>query len=211
MLYVKICGITEEEDAKIAFSYGADFIGLVLHPKSKRFLSPQKIPYFLKRFPFQNKVLVFAYDPIWYILEMAQEFFSKDPFLFLQLPIDHPYFSTLLSYVGKERIFPVIYVKEEKSLSLKRASFPLYILDHPPIKTSEGILYGGSGKRIPTKYIKNLPSFPFLLAGGIREENLEEILSLKPWGIDVSSGVEHSPGKKDPQKIRSLLKKVKCL
>lgn len=205
--YVKICGITNLKDAELSVNLGADFLGFVFHPKSKRkcelteakkiFAQNSKVP----------KVLVFGFDDVNYILEIYQEL--SGIFTFLQIPAEHPEFFTLRQKLGIQKIFPTIFVHEplEDEDLLAYEEHSIIILDTPPQKA--GQTPGGTGTAFNWDYVLKV-NRPFLLAGGLNPENIcEAIRKVAPLGFDVASGLESSYGKKDEQKLKLFFEKIK--
>jgi len=191
-MFVKVCGITRREDAAVAVDAGARALGFVFWPKSPRFVDP-----------FHARAIVATLPP-----------FVTAVGLFVNQP--HEYVSGVASLVrlgavqlhGDESIAfaeslrqPVI---RALTLGDRIDEWPArmrVLLDaHDPARR------GGTGRTIDWSAAAVVAqSRPILLAGGITPENVAEAVArVRPFGIDVSSGVEHAPGIKDHNKIRAL-------
>ncbi|MGB9857169.1 MAG: phosphoribosylanthranilate isomerase [Dictyoglomaceae bacterium] len=203
-MWVKICGIKDVFSALHVMAEGGDAIGFIFVPESKRFLDleeAKRISYHIKRIPilkigvFQNENIekikeilnIFPLDGIQFHGEESPEFCKefKNFFLIKAFTID--------SEISLEKL------KKE----ISKYSFCHILLDRK--KTFPKI----SWEEFLEKSYLISKDFPIILAGGINEENLEFILSIKPWGIDLSSGVEKENYEKDLEKISRFLRKVK--
>lgn len=196
---VKICGITRVEDALLAEQAGADALGFIFVPHSKRLLSPEtarKISDSLG--PFLSRVGVFQNARLEYIREIAEEVKLDS----IQLHGDED--EVFAKALG--RSFKLI-----KALSFSPS------LDLQTLKTfpADAILLDGlspgSGEAFDWSQAAFLRAFPHLiLSGGLNPDNVEAgIRSLQPYGVDVATGVEASPGLKDKDKLISFIKKAK--
>jgi phosphoribosylanthranilate isomerase len=197
---VKICGITDLTTALAAIDYGADAIGFVF-AESKRRISVEKAKEIVAHLPKEVlKVGVFVNEEKAKIEEIA----TIVGLSHVQLHGDEtPAFSESLSFP----IIKAISVHDEQSLKrIDDYSCEYVLLDGP-----KGKYRGGNGLAfdwhcISANKIKNKK---VLLAGGLHEENVEEAIRLiKPYMVDVSSGVE-TEGKKDLDKIQSFINKAK--
>ncbi len=193
---VKICGVTTPEDARYAADAGADAVGLNFYPKSPRFLSPAQAASVVRVLPpFTATVGVFVGMPMRRATAIAFQLGlravqtyddqapSEDSFPFAHIP--------------------AFRVKDEAGLDAirryVRACKPAAVLVDSFV---EGQM-GGTGHVAPWQLLADFdPGVPLILAGGLTPENVAEaIAAVKPWGIDVASGVESSPGRKDPEKV----------
>jgi phosphoribosylanthranilate isomerase len=197
---VKICGITDLTTALAAIDYGADAIGFVF-AESKRRISVEKAKEIVAHLPKEVlKVGVFVNEE----KEKIEEIASIVGLSYVQLHGDEtPAFSESLSFP----VIKAISVHDEQSLKrIEDYSCEYVLLDGP-----KGKYRGGNGLAfdwhcISANEIKNKK---VLLAGGLHEENVEEaIKQIKPYMVDVSSGVE-TEGKKDLDKIQSFINKAK--
>ncbi|MBI4846368.1 MAG: phosphoribosylanthranilate isomerase [Candidatus Omnitrophica bacterium] len=201
---VKICGITNITDARNAVNLGVDALGFVFAP-SPRKISVSSACKIIKTLPvFTIKVGVFVNE-------------NKDKVLNVlrRCKLD------VLQFHGEESdkycAFFQKYCKIIKAIRLKNSDSLEKISEY---KHVDAILldsydknyYGGTGKTIPHKLLKSLKyKKPIIVAGGIRANNVRTIIkSFMPYAIDVSSGIETSPGKKSLRQIRDLMQKVKA-
>jgi phosphoribosylanthranilate isomerase len=197
-MLIKICGITRPEDATAAVNAGADAVGFVFWPGSPRFIDPFRARAIARRLPpFVTPVGLFVNQPRDYICGVA----SLVRLGAVQLHGDEaPEFAASIDW-------PVI-----KALPVDRASgWPIetmLLLDaHDPVRR------GGTGRTIDWRAAAGIAATRrVLLAGGLNPENVAEAVArVRPFGIDVSSGVERSPGVKDEQKIRELFEALSAL
>jgi phosphoribosylanthranilate isomerase len=194
---VKICGITRAEDAEAAVAAGAGAIGFVFWPKSPRFIDPHRARRIASRLPpFVTAVGVFVNQPLDYVRGVA----SLVRLGAVQLHGDEtPEYAAALST-------PVI-----KAVSIDHAdtrAWPaqtMLLLDvHDPVKR------GGTGRTIDwTAAAAVAAQRRILLAGGLTPDNVADAVArVRPFGIDVSSGVERAPGIKDHERLRALFEAV---
>jgi|ERR1700739_375262 len=203
MVRVKICGITNVEDASLACELGADAIGLNFYEKSPRCLSPfsaskiiQKLP------PFVAPVGVFVNwqaSPVTTLakalgLAAAQLHGDEDPKLVGEIAKKISVIKAL--HVGKGSA-PHAFAKYHGATA--------FLLDAP--HTGQ---YGGTGNSTDWNLAHTAAkSQCILLAGGLTPENVAQaILAVRPYSVDVTSGVESKPGKKDPGKLRAFFDEV---
>jgi len=195
MQKVKICGITNIEDALYAANAGADALGFVFYSKSPRFVKPQIAKKIIKQLPpFVKTVGLFVNESADTInsyakelgLDIAQIHFEVDEDFFCQIKV-----ATL----------PVIRVQSRKDLF----KFP----NRYKIVDSYSKSYGGSGKRLNLEWFDGLDCSKIILAGGLNEQNVEQTLKYGFYGVDVSSGVEATYGKKDFKKVKQFINNAK--
>ncbi len=198
---VKICGITKENDAKLAVSLGAWAIGFILYPKSPRYVSNSRVKEILSsldRHPYL-KVGVFV-NPT---LEEVKRTVNETGINAVQLHGNETV-EFCASVKGAIPGITVIKAIRLGEVDVKVPSIDFYLLDAQ--SDSE---WGGTGKRIDWKAASEFKTRPFLLAGGLKPENVKDALdTVKPDGIDLSSGVEISPGVKSEEKLRSLFESL---
>jgi phosphoribosylanthranilate isomerase len=197
-MLVKICGVTRADDAQAAVAAGANAIGFVFWPDSPRFIDPFRARAIARRLPpFVTPIGLFVNQPRDYVGGVA----SLVRLGAVQLHGDEtPEFAASLDW-------PVI-----KALSVDRAAaWPVettLLLDaHDPVRR------GGTGQTIDWAAAAAIAARRrVLLAGGLTAENVAEAVErVRPFGIDVSSGVERSPGIKDERKIRELFEALSAL
>ena len=195
-LKVKICGVTRLEDALAAVRLGADALGFNFWPRSKRYVSPADARAIVRRLPpLVTAVGVFvdptrdevlrAFDATGVV--MAQLHGDETPELCASLPLP---------------VLKAIRVADARSLAAL-ASYEVrgFVLDAP----SAG--YGGSGKTFDWSLVAEVArEMPVVLAGGLGPENVAAaVRTVRPWAVDVASGVESAPGVKDEEKMRLFI------
>ena len=191
---VKICGITNLQDAFDAINAGADALGFVFYVNSPRYITPLKAKEIVEKLPpFVQTVGLFVNENEDFINEVCAE--SK---MQLAQIIDD---NEILNYeLLKVKSIKVIRVKSQKDL--KNLNKDYYLLD----AFVDG--FGGEGKRVALEWFENLDCSRFILAGGLTSNNLKEINGYGFYGVDVSSGVEESKGKKSKQKMIDFVKEA---
>ncbi|MCD0502324.1 phosphoribosylanthranilate isomerase [Bordetella petrii] len=207
---VKICGLTREADIASAVQAGADAIGFVFYPGSKRYIEPGQAARLRRAVPAFVDVVALFVNP-----EQADVRAVLD-----QVGPD------LLQFHGDEssqecKRYGVRYLRAF------RAGAPG--LDTPDslaaacgqygdaagwLFDSYSAGYGGSGKAFDHALLAgvraNAEARPLVLSGGLNADNIgPAIQAIRPWAVDVSSGVEHAPGQKSPEKIQALMRAVR--
>jgi len=197
---VKICGITNAEDALAAVDMGADLLGFNFYPKSKRYITIDKAAAIINKLPtFVDTVGLFVNATA----EEVREVVGKGMLNWIQLHGDEtPAFCDSFSDVGV-KIIKAIRVKSKKDIeSVQNFFVDVILLDAFDAKE-----YGGTGKVFDWKLVSNIEQRIFL-AGGITPENAVEAIEVGVYGIDICSGVESTPGKKDHEKMRKLFENI---
>jgi phosphoribosylanthranilate isomerase len=196
---VKICGITRIDDAEAAIDAGANALGFVFWRDSPRFIDPYRARAIVRALPaFVTIVGVFVNQPPEYVSGVA----SLVPLTAVQLHGDEP--ADCVARVGR----PVI-----KALTLEAASRLEQLRVWPPAVTilldaHDRVRRGGTGQPIEWKTAATVAAARrTVLAGGLTPDNVvRAVVQVRPFGIDVSSGVERSPGIKDHERIRALFR-----
>lgn len=203
MTKIKICGIKTLADALAAIEAGADYLGFNFYPKSVRFIEKAacaKIASVLKREHLQIKLVgVFVNASVEEIKDTLQTC-SLD---LAQLHGDEP--PEMLSALDG-KAFKAFRGIPESVDGFARSEPPAFLLD----ASVKGV-YGGSGVTADwTAAAELAKKYPLLLAGGLTPENVAEaIRRVKPWGVDVASGVESTPGQKDAEKMVQFVREVR--
>ncbi len=199
---IKICGITNMEDAVMAFAYGADALGFIFYEKSPRYVSPETAMCVIRNLPDDiSKVGVFVNHDSHAVREIY-DFCGLD---MIQLHGDESpaYCREFPQSILIKAISPG---SEENLGSVKQYRVKAIIID-----TRELGLYGGTGKKSNWKLAAKLKEMhPLVLSGGLNAGNVREaIRTVSPHAVDVNSGVELSAGKKDPEKVQSIIETVR--
>jgi phosphoribosylanthranilate isomerase len=195
---IKICGITQYEDARIATNLGVDALGFIFYPKSPRYIAPAQAAEITRRLPpFISRVGVFVDEEMSMLLEISQ-FAGIDT---IQLHgTESPTYCKKIPY-------PVI-----KSFSIEPTS-DLSLLEQYEVSgflldTWHAELRGGTGRTCNWTMAQRacMQYNTIILAGGLGPTNIEEALEkVNPFGVDINSGVEIKPGIKNPHKMREAI------
>lgn len=205
-LRIKICGVTTPDDARRAALLGADAIGLNFYPPSPRFLDPAAAERILGDLPpFVEPVGLFVNQPLRQVTETLQS-------------LQHIH---TIQWYGERhepadpapfRLIPAFNVRVPESL-LEIIHFieRCRIQGHPPaavlVDASVPGQYGGTGQTAPWDLLADFrPAVPLILAGGLTPDNVAlAVRIVRPYAVDVASGVESSPGRKDAEKMRRFI------
>ena len=200
---VKICGITNYEDAAAAVDMGADLLGFNFYPKSPRFVAPQIAADIINKLPgFIDIAGVFVNAS----LPKIRETISQCQLDWVQLHGDEsPQFcQSFLSL--NVRTMKALRVKDKNDIQKAENYFTdAILLDafHPE-------KYGGTGLTFDWNIVGHIGKRIFL-AGGINPDNAAAAVQLGVYGIDVCSGIEAQPGKKDHKKMKKLFENIRHL
>lgn len=200
---VKICGLTNYDDAAAAVDMGADILGFNFYKDSPRYIEPQKAAEIIDRLPaFIDTAGVFVDET----LDKIHKTINTCQLNWVQLHGDEtPQFcGLLLSYNVKT--MKAIRVKNQADI--KRAED--YFTDAILLDAFDPAKYGGTGLTFDWNIIGHIDKRIFL-AGGINPDNVVAAVELGVYGIDVCSGIEISPGKKDHQKMKLLFENISHL
>lgn len=199
---VKICGITSIDDALYCIDHGADMLGFVFYPKSPRYLSPQAAARIVARSGSNvGTIGVFVNEEIKNLVSIVGEAGVSG----IQLHGDEPpEYIEDLSHIPVVKAFQVT---ETFDLSLlSKYQVDAFLLDAYDQK-----LFGGTGKTFNWDIARQAKTYGrIILAGGLTAENVRKaIAQVEPYAVDVSSGVESAPGKKDRTKVKEFLAQAK--
>ena len=209
---VKICGITSEHQAIKIAQLGADAIGIISVEESPRYVSREKKKEIFKNleslFPEIQRVSVVKNNPIDNIIKNFSEA-PSETIIQLHGDEDIGYCKKIREEIPNIRLWKAFRIKTKKDLD-KIKPYENFV-DAILLDSWNEEIYGGSGKRINSSFLKNLNfSVPWWLAGGISTNWIDEILqTIKPQGIDVSSSIEIKPGVKDLKKTELLINHLK--
>jgi phosphoribosylanthranilate isomerase len=191
---VKICGITNLQDALDAINAGVNALGFVFYTNSPRYITPVNAKEIVEKIPpFIQTVGLFVNENETFINQVCKEAKMQ-----LAQIIDD---NDMLNYELLEaKYIKVIRVESQKNL--KNLSKDYYLID------AFVESFGGEGKRVALEWFENIDCSKFILAGGLSANNLKELNSFGFYGVDVSSGVEESKGKKSKQKMIDFVKEA---
>ena len=211
MTRVKICGITNIEDAVQAVKAGADELGINFYAKSSRYVGPDLAREIINELPPSlSKVGVFVNMSIEGVLEIAR--ISAINTIQIHGDEDSLYLRDLRSR-SHIRIIRAVRIREsEGSASLAFSNNPESGAHDILLDAWSPKAFGGTGERFDWVVAKKMAELsPTLyLAGGLTPENVKEAITIvRPYAVDVASGVESSPGKKDHAKVAAFIKAAK--
>ena len=203
MTKVKICGITSLDDALLAVQAGADALGFVFFEKSPRYLEPERAAAIISVLPpFVQVVGLFVNAP----LDLVNATADRCGLDIVQL---HGEESPTYCQSVRRRVLKAFRVRGMESLaSMAEYRVAGYLLDaYSPSS------YGGTGERFDWDCaVAAKGQGPIILAGGLDPDNVQSaVIRVAPFAVDVSSGVESSPGRKDPEKVRNFIVNAKKL
>jgi len=204
MVQIKICGITNIEDALCAAGCGADALGFIFYRHSPRYITPAQARQIMKKIPANvARVGVFVNEPAAEVKRIYQ-LCNLD---FIQLQGDESVQYCLA--FAPEALIKAVELRDENDLQKAFDYHTAAIL----VDSREGGLYGGTGKKSNWELALQLKSKkPLILAGGLNENNVKEALEkVAPHALDINSGVEVSPGKKDHKKIVRIFDVVRSV
>ncbi len=217
MTWVKICGITSLEDARMAVEAGADALGFVFYKKSPRYLAPEAARAIIEKLPEEiEKIGVFAgVSPERVRIDARHAATtgiqvhadgatcpgkSDFEYCFEQLICEQPHI----------KLMPVLSMRgehpEQSAKKWNPEAVHAFLLDStsPGQPGGTGRTFDWSSQAASAHVIKSIGNI--VVAGGLSASNVVEAMRiLKPWGVDVASGVEAGPGKKDPDKVRAFI------
>ncbi len=191
-MIVKICGITNPEDLKIAVEAGANALGFNFFPRSPRYVTPEQAAALARQVPAGVlKVGVFVNESAERIEAVAR-----------QAGLDVAQLHGECGAPAGLRIWRAVAVGPDfDPASLPAAGAEALLLDAPA-----GSLYGGTGRTFDWSRAEGL-GVKFVLAGGLGPDNVAEaVRRLRPWGVDACSRLESAPGRKDPEKVRAFVR-----
>jgi phosphoribosylanthranilate isomerase len=200
---VKVCGITSYEDAAMALDHGVDALGFNFFPPSPRYIRPADVHLIIRRIP------PFVVTVGLFVNVASQDQVSETAHAagvqVLQLHGDES-----PEYCRALEEWPLI-----KALRIGKGGIPENLEAYPVqgflLDAKDDILFGGTGKSFDwslTGSIKRIR--PIILAGGLQPDNVREAIRVvKPYGVDVCSGVESAPGKKDAGRLIEFMNEVR--
>jgi phosphoribosylanthranilate isomerase len=204
---VKICGLTCEDDARAAIDLGADALGFNLWPGSKRHIDLDRASAWMRGLaPFVTRVAVLVNVP----LEEAHRVAAHPAIDLVQFHGDEDE-SYCAQFAACGRTFiKALRIRDPASLdNLEHYSTPSILLD-----ADAGAAYGGTGRRLDpalaAEAVQRFPEAKIVLAGGLNPENVAEAIRIAgPYAVDVASGVEAAPGRKDHAKVAAFIAAVR--
>ncbi len=231
--HVKICGITNLADAEVAVEAGADLLGFILYPKSPRYVPPATVAQIvqaLKAHAPRRSQSAIGHSPlptphsplappqfvgVFVNEELAtiSEILAAADLDYAQLHGDEP--PALLAQLPGQTYKALRPASAAEAQKQAREFAPLSTIAQGPrwmVDAYDPQAYGGTGHKADWHVAATLArQYPgLLLAGGLTPDNVTVAIQLvQPWGVDVSSGVEAAPGRKDHAKVRAFVERVK--
>lgn len=189
---IKICGITNLEDAMCACVNGADAIGFVFYEKSPRYIEPSEVAKIIRKLPpFVQSIGLFVNQSADEIDKIAQ---------ISDIDLAQIHFEMDKNEVDKLKTKHIKVTRATKKSDILKFENEYRIVD----AFVDG--FGGEGKRLNLEWFKGIDCSKIIIAGGLDANNLNELNGFGFYGVDVSSGVELSKGTKDHEKIINFLK-----
>ncbi|MCX7917769.1 MAG: phosphoribosylanthranilate isomerase [bacterium] len=209
MVEIKICGFKRKKDIIEAINLGIKWIGLNFYKKSPRYIELKEAKELIEDLPNDVKKIGIFVNPD---EKKLFEIVKKIKLDGVQLHGNEPpaMLSKFKKILPEKVLIKAIRVKSSKEVLRKMKYYKM--ADYFLLDTYSADKYGGTGKKIEDEKInkEELPWNKIFIAGGITPENVREILKkYRPFGIDIASGVEISPGVKDIEKIKKLIEEVK--
>jgi phosphoribosylanthranilate isomerase len=217
MTWVKICGITNVEDALTAVNAGADALGFVFYEKSPRHVTREVVREIVRQLPAKiEKVGVFVDEGLDEMEQVAEAAELSGIQMHMKFP--HSQWGKAATLGSQTTKYLVLRANDLLDGSLTSVAW------YQDVKESIGAIFldagtekelGGTGKTFDwnaaTQTVRAFQqNFRIVVAGGLTPTNVSQaMVILKPWGVDVSTGVEARPGKKDPDKVRAFVAAVR--
>lgn len=206
MVWLKVCGLTNPQDVRTAIANGVNAVGFIFAPSARQ-VTPERVKEMTAHIPANiERIGVFMNHDAAYVKEVAElcglsglQFHGEETPEYCKGFSGYQVIKTFRvdATRGWEAIPPYI-----EASAIDRILVDTYIKGIP----------GGTGKQLPWKLInskKNWGETPLIVAGGINPDNVSQLIEqVELFGIDVGSGVESSPGKKDENKVKQLVEKV---
>jgi len=194
---VKICGITNLKDALDAVSFGADALGFVFYPKSPRYISPSDAKEIVKSLPpFVERVGLFVNESAKDINKICRD---------TGMSLAQIHFEIEESELEKIEIETLLVVRANSKDDVLKYDDRYRLVD------AYCEAYGGVGKRLNLEWFEGVDCSKITLAGGLTSQNVQELKKYGFYAVDISSGVELSKGKKDPQKVERFIANAKSI
>lgn len=202
MTEIKLCGITNKEDALFAAACGVDALGFIFYASSPRNISPEKVRAIISELPHQiAKVGVFVNHNATDVNHIYA-FCGLD---FIQLHGDES--AAYCSQFPSSLLIKAVSLQKVEDVE----ALGSYLIRAILVDARDSGRYGGTGKQADWRLAMEAKRIaPLILSGGLREENIREaIAEVLPQAVDINSGVESSPGKKDWTKVRRIIEIIR--
>ncbi len=226
---VKICGLTNLEDAQVAVEAGADLLGFIFYPKSPRYVTSETVAEIIKKIRdwrleiSSSQSISNLQSLISNLPKFVGVFVDESPAgiatIIAQTGLDYAQLHgnetpAMLAQLQGHAFKALRPISAEAAFRAAAQFAPLGISAGPRflIDAYDPNLYGGTGKiadwHVAAELAQQYPGL--LLAGSLTPDNVAEAIRIvRPWGVDVSSGVEAAPGRKDHAKVQNFIKNAK--
>lgn len=199
---VKICGITSTEQAQMAQQYGADALGLVIYEKSPRYVSVEQAAKIRAAITGPTLAIALLVNPSESLVKQVIEQVKPD---FIQFHGDEvPDFCHQFNFP----FIRAVRMRDGLDINAEVAAYNAeggFLFD-----AWSDDLYGGTGHSFDWSRLPTTTDYQLILAGGLTAENVNQAVAMtQPYMVDVSGGVESSPGVKDPQKVKAFITQAK--
>lgn len=195
---VKICGITNRKDAFLVADLGAFAAGFVFYRGSRRCVAPEEVRRIVSSLPSSIlKIGVFVEDTPDEVMAAKQ---------YCGLDRVQVYDAGRWAAAGHDAATIIAAYRVSSKVQIARARDLPYL---PLFDTGSPGTWGGSGRRFDWAMLEGFDR-PYILAGGITVDTIDDAMRLAPFAVDIASGVERSPGKKDPKKLRALFERIEA-
>ena len=204
MTKVKICGLTNYEDAANAANSGADYLGFNFYKSSPRYIEKPKAKKIIERLKANaKKVGIFVNEDIEKVKAVAE--LCRLDLIQLSGDENREYISKLKNALRNE-IIKSFRIKSSSIKNIKK-----YGVDYVMIDSFKKGFFGGTGIGPNLKFAGELDNKSLFLAGGLSAANVKSaVKKIKPYAVDVCSSIESYPGKKDLRKMKEFVEAVKC-
>ena len=187
----KICGITSYKDAMVAINAGADALGFVFYKKSPRYVTLTQAKAIISKLPpFIEKVALFVNEDAQTIDSTCQEVGAT---------------LAQLHFEATDALCKNLQTPYIKVIRAQKAEDILQYFNEYRLVDAYCETYGGAGKRINIEWFKDIDCSRIILAGGLTPDNVASLKEYGFYGVDVSSGVEQSPGIKSEKKVKDFI------
>lgn len=194
MTIVKVCGLTRAEDVELAIACGATMLGFIHVSKSPRYVDVSRLRELLPIVKGRAQRIVVVQNASEFELQALRDQLDFEYFQFHGEEPEH--------YLAQYQGYRVFHMSAEPGEARAPKTFGEPFLLDTAVRGQKG----GTGKTFDWSVLDGVKG-QYLVAGGLNPDNVADLITrYKPWGVDVSSGIEASPGVKDPTKLRSFLK-----
>ncbi len=205
-MIVKVCGVRDPQIAELAVDTGADWIGLVFEPRSPRYVTESQADAVVEAVAGRADLVGLLVDPTAADVDVLASRFRLDAVQVHGTRVQ----PSLLADCTVPVIRGVNVATEHEAYTIDWPPAGLVLLDAAP--AAPGALPGGTGRSVPQEWAAAVARHRrILLAGGLDAENVADTIArVRPYGVDASSGLESSPGIKDPDRVRAYVRTARA-